>query len=371
MRVLNRIAGKLRNSLSPAALFSLRYQRAQIARRASKLTGRSFTSQAADGNLRYIRNGAVSAGQRPPIQVAVCEDLIPTPDRDAGSARMMFILRALSEWSHPVFVTTGKSRWPEYEKLLWREGIETASAFDYKQLVAERKFRAVILSRPWVAGALLRRIRRVDPQVMIVYDMLDVHHIRSAREFALTGDARFARESENLRQLETQNARAADLIWCGSPVDQEIMSGIAPGIPSVVVPTIHQLHSRGMAFGERAQLLFVGNFSHRPNADAVRFLAHEVMPLIRQSLPEVELLVVGVNAPADFAGYANQGIRLLGFVPDLDPLMSGCRVFVAPIRFGSGVNGKIGEALSYGLPVVTTTVGAEGWRFASGDIVGS
>jgi glycosyltransferase involved in cell wall biosynthesis len=147
------------------------------------------------------------------------------------------------------------------------------------------------------------------------------------------------------------------------------MTRIAPGIPSVVVPTIHQLHGRGIPFAERAHLLFVGNFGHRPNTDAVHFLAREVMPLIRHSLPEVELLVVGVNVPPDFAGYADQGIRVLGYVAELDPLMFGCRVFVAPIRFGSGVNGKIGEALSYGLPVVTTTIGAEGWRFAKGEQV--
>jgi len=57
---------------------------------------------------------------------------------------------------------------------------------------------------------------------------------------------------------------------------------------------------------------------------------------------------------------------VLGYVPDLDPIIAGCRVFVAPIRFGSGVNGKIGEALSHGLPVVTNTIGAEGWGFTNG-----
>ncbi|MCA1614345.1 MAG: glycosyltransferase [Acidobacteria bacterium] len=302
-------------------------------------------------------------------QIAVFDELIPTPDRDAGSARMMFILRALSEWSHPVFITTGKSLRPEYEKLLWREGIETAGAPDFKRLLRRRKFRAVVLSRPAVAGALLAPVRRANPELRIVYDMLDVHHIRAAREAALTGDARAAREAETLRRLETRLARAADLVWCGSPPDQKVMARVAPGVPSVVVPTVHELHGRGLPFAGREHLLFVGNFRHRPNTDAVHFLAREVLPLIRQSLAGIELLVVGVDAPPEFAAYASAGVRLLGYVPDLDPLMAGCRVFVAPIRFGSGVNGKIGEALSYGLPVVTTAVGAEGWGFADGEQV--
>jgi glycosyltransferase involved in cell wall biosynthesis len=83
----------------------------------------------------------------------------------------------------------------------------------------------------------------------------------------------------------------------------------------------------------------------------------------------VELHVVGVNAPAEFAEFASQGVRILGYVPALDPIMFRSRVFVAPIRFGSGVNGKIGEALSYGVPVVTTTIGAEGWGFTDGQVL--
>lgn len=308
-----------------------------------------------------------AANRKWAAQVVVFDDLLPTPDRDAGSARMMFILRALSEWSHPVFVTTGKRFWPEYEKLLWREGIETARAVDIKRLLRRRKFRAVVLSRPAVAGALLELIRRADPELKIVYDMLDVHHLRAEREAALTGDARAAHEADTLRRLETRLARAADLVWCGSPPDKVLMARAAPGVPSVVIPTIHELHGRGRPFAGREHLLFVGNFRHRPNTDAVHFLAREVLPLIRRSLAGIELLVVGDNAPPEFAGYAADGVRLLGYVPDLDPLMAGCRVFVAPIRFGSGVNGKIGEALSYGLPVVTTTVGAEGWEFADGE----
>ena len=310
-----------------------------------------------------------AANRRWATQVAVFDDLIPTPDRDAGSARMMFILRAINAWAHPVFVTTGKRLWPEYEKLLWREGIETASALELKQLIARRNFRAAVLSRPAVAGALLPSVRRAAPRLRIVYDMLDVHHLRAEREAALTGDARAAREADKLRRLETRLARAADLVWCGSAPDKEIMARLAPGVPSVVIPTVHELHGRGLPFAGRAHLLFVGNFSHRPNVDAVHFTAREVLPVVRRTLPDVELLVVGDNAPPEFAAYAAEGVRLLGYVPSLDPVMSGCRVFVAPIRFGSGVNGKIGEALSYGLPAVTTTVGAEGWGFTPGEQV--
>ncbi|MFN2414822.1 MAG: glycosyltransferase family 4 protein, partial [Pyrinomonadaceae bacterium] len=108
-------------------------------------------------------------------------------------------------------------------------------------------------------------------------------------------------------------------------------------------------------------------FSHRPNGDAVRFFAREVLPLVRESLPEVELLVVGDNAPAGLGGEGAGGVRVLGYVPEIAPLFEGARVFVAPMRFGAGMKGKVGDALSYGLPVVTTNVGAEGMSLRDGE----
>ena len=339
---------------------------------ARNFAARSRPSEAEPFGTADARDASDSereANRKWATQVVVFDDLIPTPDRDAGSARMMHILRALKRWSHVVFIPTGKLRRPEYERLLWREGIETASVLDYKRLIRQRDFRAAVLSRPGVAALMLGPVRRAAPRLKVVYDMLDVHHLRATREAALTGDERAAREAETYRRIETRTARSVDLIWCGSSPDKEIMARIAPGVPSVVVPTIHELRDPGPPFGAREHLVFVGSFAHRPNVDAVHFLAREVMPLVRRSTAGVELLVVGGGAPPEFAEYAEQGVRVLGYVPDLDPLMYGCRVFVAPIRFGSGVNGKIGEALSYGIPVVTTNVGAEGWGFTSGEQV--
>jgi len=331
-----------------------------------KGSSRNRVSQQADSANARLGSESSRPGQP---AILVCDERIPSPDRDAGSARMFMILNALAKENSLVFLPFNRPQGIEYEQALWDIGIETADVIDYRRLLKQRRFAAVILSRPAIAEAMLRRVRRASPSARIIYDMLDVHHLRAAREAALTGDPRALRESEALRRLETRLGRSADLIWCGSSPDQQLMARVAPGVPSVVVPTIHPLHERGLSFAQRKQLLFVGAFGHRPNVDSVHFLGREVMPLVRKSLPEIELLVVGGNAPTEFADYASSGVRVLGFVPDLDPIAWGCRVFVAPIRFGSGVNGKIGEAISHGLPVVTTTIGAEGWNFTDGEQV--
>jgi glycosyltransferase involved in cell wall biosynthesis/GT2 family glycosyltransferase len=306
-----------------------------------------------------------AANRKWATQVAVFDDCIPTPDRDAGSARMLHILRALSEWSHPVLITLSKQSWPDYESALRREGIETARALDFMRLVRERRFRAAILSRPHVAEGLLKPIRRADPRTRIVFDMVDAHSLRLSREHALTGDAATAREAERYRKIESRLARECDVVWCASTADEEYMERLAPGVRTKVVPTIHPPRERGLPFKEREHILFVGNFRHRPNADAVHFYAREVLPRVRESLPAIELLLIGDNAPPEFAAY--EGVRVLGYVPDIETVLARARVSVAPLRFGAGINGKIGEALAHGLPVVTTTIGAAGIALRDGE----
>jgi glycosyltransferase involved in cell wall biosynthesis len=181
------------------------------------------------------------------------------------------------------------------------------------------------------------------------------------REFEVSGDPKVAEAARRYRKLEVSLARASDLIWCNSSEDKRVMEQEAPGKRIEVIPTIHELHGRGKPFTERQDLLFVGNLAHRPNSDAVHFLLKEIFPLIERSLPDVKLFIVGDNVPAEIAAYANANIRVTGYVADITPLFENCRVFLAPVRFGAGVKGKVGESMSYGLPVVTTSIGAEGF----------
>lgn len=310
---------------------------------------------------------ARAANRKWATQVAVFDDCIPTPDRDAGSARMLHILRAISEWSHVVLITLSKQSRPEYERALWREGVETAPAPDFLRLIRERRFSAAVLSRPHVAVGLLGSIRRTSPRTRIVFDMVDAHSLRLAREYELTGDARVAREAERYRKMESRLARECDMVWCASSADEEFMRRLSPGVVATVVPTIHPRHERGLPFEQREHILFVGNFRHRPNADAVHFYAREVLPRVRESLPNVEMLLVGDNAPKEFAEYERAGVRVLGYVPDIEPVFARARVSAAPLRFGAGINGKIGEALAHGLPVVTTNIGAAGLALRDGE----
>jgi len=212
-----------------------------------------------------------------------------------------------------------------------------------------------------VAEAMIGRIRRAGKNVAVVFDMVDAYFIRLERESQISGDPQTAQASERYRKLEIRLARASDLVWCNSADDKRVMAAEVPGRQIEVIPTIHALHDSGKPFAERQHLLFIGNMAHRPNADAVHYFMRDIYPHIETSLPGAKVFIVGDNATEEIRGLASERVHITGYLSDIEPLLQGSRVFVAPLRFGAGVKGKVGEAMSYALPVVTTSIGAEGF----------
>jgi GT2 family glycosyltransferase/glycosyltransferase involved in cell wall biosynthesis len=313
-------------------------------------------------NLELIEK---AANRKHSPHVIVFDDRVPTPDRDAGSARMFNILKSLARISQPVFVSVKPLL--EYEKWLWKEGIETANVVEYRRLLKKRNFRAAILSRPDVATALFSKLRRADGKMKIVFDMVDAYFIRLSRESEVTGDQNLQQEAKHFEDLELKLARASDQVWCNSSEDKNVVSREVAEERIVVIPTIHPLQERGRPFEERHGLLFIGHLKHRPNSDAVHYFMREIYPLIERCRPEINFYIVGSGASQEILAYQSETVHVMGYVPDIDPLFQSVRVFVGPLRFGAGTKGKIGDALAYGLPVVTTSIGSEGFALTGGE----
>ena len=116
-------------------------------------------------------------------------------------------------------------------------------------------------------------------------------------------------------------------------------------------------------------LLFVGNFEHAANVDAVSFFCDSAFPALRRRLPSVKLTIIGNSPNAAIKNRASSDIQVLGFVPELSPYYESSDISVAPLTWGGGLKGKIAEAMSFGLPVVATTVGIDGFRLTPGENV--
>jgi glycosyltransferase involved in cell wall biosynthesis len=173
------------------------------------------------------------------------------------------------------------------------------------------------------------------------------------------------------REIETHLSRYCDLLLPISEPDGAKLAALNPGFPVAALPsavdTGHYLPATGMPAGK--EMVFVGGMGYGPNLDAVTWFVKEVLPLVIARHPDARFTAVGREPPEWLAGHAPHA-RGVGFVPDERELVRRGRVFVVPIRYGSGVRTKILNALAMRRPVVSTTVGAEGLDLRSGqDIV--
>jgi glycosyltransferase involved in cell wall biosynthesis len=118
---------------------------------------------------------------------------------------------------------------------------------------------------------------------------------------------------------------------------------------------------------DRNALIFVGAYTHPPNVDAALFFVNEVLPLIVAAKPNVRLRLIGFAPPPEVLALASDEVEVLGYVEETAPYLDSSYISIAPIRFGAGVKGKIGDAMAHRLPVVTTSVGVEGFGLTPGD----
>lgn len=128
----------------------------------------------------------------------------------------------------------------------------------------------------------------------------------------------------------------------------------------------------GNVLREAHRMVFTGSMDWIPNQDAMRFCIEEILPRIRQTVPDATLTVVGRDPPAALVAWAARqpGVIVTGTVDDVRPHMERSAVYLLPLRIGGGTRLKIFEAMAMGLPVVSTRVGAEGLPVTEGrDIV--
>ena len=96
------------------------------------------------------------------------------------------------------------------------------------------------------------------------------------------------------------------------------------------------------------------------------FFCRDILPMVKRALGRVEVTIIGDRPPPEILDLAGDGVVIAGWVPEVTPYLDSHCVAIAPLRFGAGMKGKVGQALAAGLPVVTTRVGAEGMHLEAG-----
>lgn len=301
----------------------------------------------------------------------VIADRFPQPDIASGYLRFYTLLILLARKHQVIFCALnddGTVQPPNEAAVLLEEAGITLGKVDFAHVVKHYQpdivwFEFYHQARQVYLGQLQRYCQRAQ----VVVDSVDVHFNRLEARARLTGDSRDEAKAKEVKARELAAYLSADMVIAVSEDDKKLLQRELPNTPIEVIPNIHDVPAfpdpNRRRYGE---LVFVGGFNHDPNVDAMLYFCKDVMPRITAACPEARLKIIGSNAPQAIHELASEHVEVLGYVPETAPYLESAYISVAPLRYGGGMKGKVGEAMSYGLPVVTTSFGAEGFGLESG-----
>src|SRR5262249_5031728 len=226
------------------------------------------------------------------------------------------------------------------------------------------QFGAFYIIRLDAAEAILPVASEVAPNARVIFHSPDLYSLREMREAELHHDNAAHKRARMTRDREIAVMSRVDQIVVQSPAEVPLLEAEMPGASITVFPALYAPVKREpRAFAERRNIFFLGGFGHRPNISAVHWFAAEVWPHVRAALPDMEFHILGAEAPNSVVKLGRlPGIKVVGFVRDLDSILETMRVGVAPLLYGAGVKGKVAMTMGAGIPCVCTDIAAEGMR---------
>lgn len=286
---------------------------------------------------------------------------IPRPDMNSGDLRLFSILKILIREYKIVYMPIDiRPDDKNYIDLMRSHGITVyINVESFWKMMKKEVFKIAVLEFYYTAEHYIDRIRFTQPECKIVVDSVDVHFLRLKLKYNLTKEKLHYNTFIETKNREMAVYCKADEVLTVTAEDALVLQEECSDINGKVIPNIHEICLSGSASLED-QLIFVGGFSHEPNVDAVKYFCQDILPLIWKHKPDVKVVIVGSNPPADVLSFACERIIVTGYVPETTPYLHQSKVSIAPLRFGAGMKGKIGEAMAHGVPVVTTSIGGQG-----------
>jgi glycosyltransferase involved in cell wall biosynthesis len=326
-----------------------------------------------------MRNYGLIAGLAPRHQVHLLS--FCSPEDELGSARP---LHQLCETLHAVPQPV-RSRWQRLWALLTSPLPDMAHRLaspdlkrSLEQLLNQYDFDVIefegIEMIPYLP-TVLDRYNGVQDRPSLVFDDHNAEYVLQQRVFEM--DVRSPRrlpgafyslvQWQRLRRYEAWACRHADVVVAVSEPDAEALRRIVPERSIAVVPNgIDVAEYRTVDARQvdmpRHSLVFTGKMDYRPNVDAALWFAQQVLPLVQEHVPGVQFYVVGQRPHARLGAIRDQpGVVITGRVPETKPYIASAAVYVIPLRSGGGTRFKVLEAMSIGCPIVSTSMGCDGY----------
>lgn len=342
------------------------------------------------------------------MRILLIQPVYPLPIQSGARIRLFNLIKYLKEQGHEIglisfFEPSDLSAGPEVEELhswlsdvrLVRLGVDRGKAWKARRLLGVLPgflagltpnaawarhhevaaaieeladgYDAVIPEFYYMARNIPEKLMRKAPEKYALVEA-DIGFIPLKRIAALS---RWPRKGLDLVHYyggylaEMRQLRRFGKIIAVSDLDAQLLRQLAPWAKIATVPNgvdcrSFSFHPKPERISAPLSLLFVGPLSFFPNLDAMRFFIDECLPSIRESLPGTTLTVLGNQSGVDLTPFQVPGVTFAGFVPDPSEYYARSHATVVPLRVGGGTRLKIVEAMSSGLPVISSAVGIEG-----------
>jgi GT2 family glycosyltransferase len=294
---------------------------------------------------------------------------IPEYDKDSGSNRLKEIITAFIKLDYHVtliceYVYKDNHYISSYQKLGVNVFYEHKKFSGFEKYLKTQRLKS---SLAWFYGPtefmkFYKVAKKALPMTKFIYDMVDIHHLRYKRAIELEPKRiSFRKKYIRYKKLEFKSSELADYIITISKFEEEYMKSLFPKSKIITISNIHYPKidlDQTLPFEERKDILFIGS-GHTPNVDALYYLYNEIMPLVWSKIPDLKVNIIGSVNDA-IKDIENPNIVFLGYVENIDNYFICNNFMIAPLRYGAGVKGKVGQAFEYHLPVITSSIGAEG-----------
>ena len=297
----------------------------------------------------------------------------PRPDKSSGELRFVSILEILTGfWDLDFCIANSHVDWNTSEEMvpyiekLEKMGIRvfrpTKDAFS--NAVRENNYTGAYFNLFRIAEEMMPLFRMARPGAFTIVDSVDVHYAREETQARL-GVVEMSQVLET-KKRELGVYRSADITIAVSKDDFTLLTRKERLQNVFLIPNIVREYPRKA--GKRHPIvIFIGSYAWYPNPEAVQWFACLIWPIIFANNPKSEFLIIGSDPTPEVLELASvPGIKVLGYVPETIPYLEMAAVSVAPLRVGGGMKGKVNEAMAHGIPVVATSIGAQGFEAIHG-----
>ena len=308
-------------------------------------------------------------------QVLIIGSVWVEPNSSAAGKRMLQLITQFLERAYEVtFVSAAQKGEKAFDlvSLGVHEFFIELNHISFDHFIKKLQPQIVLFDRFITEEQFGWRIAEHCPQAIRILDTEDLHCLRKTREICINKNIQFSQEEllkQDISKREIAAILRCDLSLIISKFEVEILKNTFKIEESILmylpflfdrIDSYHQ--QKWKSFEERAHFVFIGNYMHKPNVDAVLSLKNEIWSKIREQLPSVEIHIYGayLNQQIEQLHNKKEGFIIKGFVENANQVVGNAKVVLAPLNFGAGIKGKLTEAMLCGTPSITTSIGVEG-----------